>query len=285
MAMLTFTGCWSAEDPVNNSDAGTGDSGSGSDADGDTDADADSDSDADSDGDGDTDADSDSDADTDADSDGDTDADGDGDSDADTDSDSDSDSDTDTQDGCVEVGGVCKFACPDGTSWESSYTDCTLNRLCCMPRDTDSPCPGFEDIETGICWQNPAEDVGRAGKHAKTYCENRGWRLPSIDELRTLVDGCDLPDCIDLPDDYYEHNCEGCEPDAGPSDGCYWKDGLDGLCWMYWSDTPARSTSSLYWLAVDFRAGSIVESSSNDVPHGFRCRCIISGGLDQGRFR
>jgi hypothetical protein len=272
---IFFVGCWESNISVSTADAALTDGGSNTDADSDsdTDTDTDSDSDTDTDNDSDTDADTDTDSDNDSDTDADTDTDSDNDSDTDADTDSDSDSDSDTGVDCLISGGECKLACSDGTSLDDSYTDCKQNKFCCMPNDIDAHCSGYEDTTTGICWQNPAEDVKRSGRQASKYCHNRGWRVPTIVELMTLVDGCDMSQCNPLTD--YDENCYYiCEENKGPDGGCYWFGDLEGPCGRYRSSTFFNLGSDQFVLL--FESGSIHTDEFEFLPSATFVRCLIS---------
>jgi len=196
--------------------------------------------------------------------------------DLDTDSDTDSDSDTDTD------------------------TD----------SDTDSdqePC--WCDTATGLCWQNPPDDIQMnwytaSGKKndeynpegVPGYCEYNewggynDWRLPDIDELISLIRGCvdgkvtgDLstsicgvedPDCLD----YYCHdknNCSGCSYLRGPcEDGCYWHPEIEGKCSWYWSSSIVfvygEEWGSTAW-GVNFNYGDLDSENKSDER---RVRCV-----------
>jgi len=107
------------------------------------------------------------------------------------------------------------------------------------------------DADTDLCWQNPQragldlDDVGLIAAEAQPYCESlvlggySDWRVPTIDELRTLIAG-NAPtqpagDCRVSAGagtfDGFERICHGDKPFAGPAaNGCYWKSGLTGRC-------------------------------------------------------
>ena len=125
----------------------------------------------------------------------------------------------------------------------------------------------FADTDSGLGWQNPSnyhadyapEPIPEGEHHsvdwaaAAAYCEDLtwggfdDWRLPSIDALRTLVDGCPSQafegscpvhnngcpagDCID--------ECPACDEENGP----YWKTGLMG---------PAVAPSRTQGWSIDF---------------------------------
>jgi len=124
----------------------------------------------------------------------------------------------------------------DGSGWE--LCDCTYHTIWC-------------DGATGLCWQDPQKDaytegdIGLVSQETVRYCNELvfsgydDWRLPDIDELRTLIDGCPDSetggDCPLIGGSPFSHgqneNCMGCEEFTGPGvGGCYWKDTLTETC-------------------------------------------------------
>lgn len=85
----------------------------------------------------------------------------------------------------------------------------------------------WTDATTGLTWQMPSAVHVMNWNEALDYCaglydEGGGWRLPSIDELRTLVRGC---------------------PATEPGGAC----GVTETCldlWQCFTDTPESSTSA-----------------------------------------
>jgi hypothetical protein len=116
----------------------------------------------------------------------------------------------------------------------------------------DSDCSGvgvWYDPESDLCWEDPPHGGYELGlAQASSYCEGLllggldDWRLPVIQELISLIQGCDQSDCgVVDPDCLGWWDCAGdctfCEINAGPGDGgCYWDPALAGDCpgW-YWS--------------------------------------------------
>ena len=90
------------------------------------------------------------------------------------------------------------------------------------------------------------------------------WRLPTICELRSLIEGCDntmvtgqcgitdgcLSDtCMDWT------YCKGCNATEGPADGCWWQSSLEGECMSYWSSSISdEDTYQIYMVRFDLAA-------------------------------
>ena len=146
-----------------------------------------------------------------------------------------------------EDGEAQKCFCPDGTisnqscrndgsGWESC--DCSYYIIWC-------------DNATDLCWQNPQKDAfdyddpGLTQPDAIRYCEELvlggydDWRLPDIDEMRTLIRGnpptetggeCPLIDGSSM-DDMSHEACSVNTEFGGPGvGGCYWSPELTGTC-------------------------------------------------------
>ena len=122
-------------------------------------------------------------------------------------------------------------------------------------------------------WMKWAEDNNGQGynwEQAKQYCETltfegySDWRLPTIDELRTLLRGCNntvMGGSCKVGNGCYNHNncaqdvCMGCEELKGPgTNGFYQVDSLGGN--GMWSSTTDQANQEFAW-AIDFRNGHI----------------------------
>jgi hypothetical protein len=148
--------------------------------------------------------------------------------------------------------------------------------------DDDTNSAIWADTSTGLIWQN-GSDVGwdlRFWFMANLYCENLDWggyvdwRLPTIDELRTLIGGCAATetggacgvqdDCADST--CWSDPCSGCDSLDGPGPhGLYWPDGMDGAYYWagipgYWSSTPVAD-QTLQWWSACYDTGSIYNIS------------------------
>jgi hypothetical protein len=129
-----------------------------------------------------------------------------------------------------------QFLKADGSGWEEC--ECTTYSIWC-------------DDDTGICWQDPQkdaydlEDPGLTQPDALRYCEELvmggydDWRLPNIDEMRTVIVGnaltevggeCPVNDGSPK-NDGYDEACLPITSCAGPGMGdCYWIPEFTGTC-------------------------------------------------------
>ncbi len=128
----------------------------------------------------------------------------------------------------------------------------SLSPLSCSDDDDDDHRveQTWRDESTGLTWQ-VASVCCMNERNAKNYCESLswagfdGWRLPTIDELRSLVRGCEdtaAAGACGVHDDCnlttcWTDACLGCEAEEGPNAGCYGEPNLPGVCERYWSST------------------------------------------------
>lgn len=106
------------------------------------------------------------------------------------------------------------------------------------------------DTKTQLTWQRAASPNVMAWGDAKYYClalnlNGMGWRLPSVNELDTIVDETRAPTI---------------DPVAFPI----------ALGEGFWSSSPVAGYAGFAWL-VDFNNGA---SYSNDVDSPYRARCV-----------
>jgi hypothetical protein len=151
--------------------------------------------------------------------------------------------------------------------------------------DTDSGddwCDGWLDQQTDLCWENPQSDQERTFAQAESYCVNLegDWRLPLIQELISLIQGCGSnecgvtdPDCLE--DECSEgSDCDSCTQNNGPADnGCYWLPELMGSCDEpigHWSSSEDADTSNFNWIV----AFSWAEIGTEPVGASRRVRCV-----------
>lgn len=181
--------------------------------------------------------------------------------------DTDGDNDTDTSDN-------------DATEMESADTD------------IESANGMWHDTITGLIWQNPPAGDSMILQKAAAYCENLSldnrwdWRLPTIDELRSLVRGCSTTitggscgiggDCFSWNECRVEEDCDGCSEGGGPAEGCYWPSELQGSCHNYESSSFQADSSCSEW-SLDFSTGLI--SSTGFCANGTlnHVRCVRGG--------
>ncbi len=143
------------------------------------------------------------------------------------------------------------------------------------------------DLATSLMWQ---KDFGgkRVFAGAWVYCDDLSlggytdWRLPQIEELRTLIVGCPATTaggscpadskCGPAQADCLNDSCEGCAVGGGlgPS-GCYLPPIFDVSCEWYWADTtaPWGSTQGFKFFVHFDTSYTNVGDIGNEL--GFRC--------------
>jgi hypothetical protein len=166
--------------------------------------------------------------------------------------------------------GTCSFpAWPSGTTMVDQGNGTVLDPAPCLIwQKTPPPNQSFHDALV-YCANNAA---GLPGEY---------WRLPNIDEVRSLVRGCaatktDGPCWV--TDECKETfclggaECDGCASGGGPS-GCYWDPVLAGECGRLWSSTIRYGVEGNVW-TVHFEQAVVqgVDSTSS-----FGARCVRSG--------
>ncbi len=165
-----------------------------------------------------------------------------------------------------------------------------VDQVCVQDEDAsdgdDSRTDGDSTNVVGLVWQDPPAGDSMEWQDAIDYCDDLSldghsdWRLPSISELRSLIRGC--PDTVtggtcgvtDSCTDsscWSQSNCWSCSGDAGPADGCYWPDEMEGPCRWYWSSSPVEDDGYEAWV-VSFDSGHV---NYYGVDNGYyRVRCV-----------
>lgn len=146
----------------------------------------------------------------------------------------------------------------------------------------DEPGTWF-DPSSGLTWQNPPYSGTKVWDDAKSYCASlslagRGWRLPTISELRSLIRGCAatqtggscrvMDSCLSWST-CRDASCVGCTSNQGPAGGCYGPGELSGTCGRYWSSSPVADPGGTAFL-VNFDYGR-VSNAYPDTGVGVRC--------------
>ncbi len=156
--------------------------------------------------------------------------------------------------------------------------------------DTDGECAwGWGDSTRGLCWQDPPSNSQMFVSNALKYCQDMSlddhsdWRLPNINELRSLIRGCPAnglggacgvsdPGCLNKGS--CRSACESCTERQGPGkESCYWSAELGGACdTKFWSSSEVESDSEKKWF-VNFANGEV---GFNPGESGFAVRCVRS---------
>ncbi|MHC4643855.1 MAG: Lcl C-terminal domain-containing protein [Planctomycetota bacterium] len=133
---------------------------------------------------------------------------------------------------------------------------------------TEPQCPGWLDVVAGLCWEDQPAASPMTYEWGGERCEDVSaeyggeWRLPLIQELRSLIQGCVTVDCGVTDPSCLSNSCLSgplCIPcsfmDGPGPDGCYWDPELDGPCEWYWSASPGNNPA--YGWGVKFQYAEI----------------------------
>jgi hypothetical protein len=142
------------------------------------------------------------------------------------------------------------------------------------PDDDSSDETTWTDPTTGYMWQNGAAvgAVDYVWAEAQNYCAGlfwggySGWRLPDINEIRSLIRGCAATETggsCEVTDSCLASACgmgtcdRECSFLGGPGPGgAFWPPELSGVDYWYWSSSPVTDYKNAAWL-VNFYGGAI----------------------------
>jgi len=199
------------------------------------------------------------------------------------------------------TGVACSHVGKDAVLWEPDGGDSDTDTDSDSDTDTDSDtgtafdCEGdgvWLDEESGLCWQDPPDDTLKTWQDASDDCDELeqdgydDWRMPNIDELRSLVQGCPPtePDGECLVQDGSSSGdlndpCWGCFDNefGGPGEsGCYWDPDLSGLCTTRcWSASSFSDDENRVWILV-FKHARVLGITWDDGTVSYS-RCVRNG--------
>ena len=154
----------------------------------------------------------------------------------------------------------------------------------------DSPCQSggvgtWTDPNTKLDWQLVPTGRKIHWSKAQAHCAglnlggHRGWRLPTIGELRSLIRGCPKTEAggscnIGAGQTLKMHSrdhasCFGCAHGDGPADRCYWPDKMQGTCLWYQSSSFVEDVGDTLW-GVGF-GDACVSTADVKSPRFVRC--------------
>lgn len=150
--------------------------------------------------------------------------------------------------------------------------------------DDDSGGDTWTDPNTNLMWEVKCGNWQK-WDDAITYCEALvlngydDWRLPNIDELRTLIRGCPSTEsggaCGVTTKCLFTacwNNCGECSWGEGPVNGCFWPEELvrpDCVCIWLWSINEVRDLEDAAW-TVNFE-NAWVDWGHKDYPTEVIC--------------
>ena len=127
---------------------------------------------------------------------------------------------------------------------------------------------GLSYCEGDLCWELTPSTASMNFFQATDYCENltldnkNNWKMPNIDELRTLVKGCPK---FETSGTCYPHILEG-----PGKNGCYWDFSLEGSCGAYGSSSAVPGNEGFVW-SISFHIAQIEPQPADDSYFPVRC--------------
>jgi hypothetical protein len=175
----------------------------------------------------------------------------------------------------IETEGV-QVCVDEGTRWNDCQCGDGVNPEPDTDSDTDTDvtsgiliCDGGKwDPITNLCWQDPPSDNFVNWSDAIIGCDNlvlgghSDWRLPDIEELISLIRGCQdgtatgdvsrsfctIVGCEEADNCDETSTCESCSLASDlEAEFCYWDTSLTGLCHWYWSSSPYADGTTFAW--------------------------------------
>jgi len=194
---------------------------------------------------------------------------------------------------CDTTFNKCEQACVNwscGMDHEVNCGECVSGETCTYSHTCVNAV--FNDSGSGLQWQNYDIDSFVTFEKAVAYCENlelgsySNWRLPSIEELRSLVRGCDKTftggtcniqnHCTETSSGC-SVSCFGCSSGEGPDENyLYWPTELNlPSMYKYWSSTLYDGERKAW--TMDFEnAGIYAYKVSNTSPSALCVRDLNS---------
>ena len=179
---------------------------------------------------------------------------------------------------CMNLGGAWSPGGSSGTGEDISAEDTTEDTGSTAPEDTTTNPPETQEPETtgngcpkdfpdkhdDVCWSEN-HPMFQDWSSAEKFCAASNGRLPTVDELRTLIKDCPSTEtggtcgvtdsCLDK-DACWDATCEGCEKDTSGKYSVFGDTSASCPGWATSSDATAGASIGNKW-NIDFRDGSI----------------------------
>ncbi len=169
----------------------------------------------------------------------------------------------------------------------AALSSCAPHHLQSPVVPADASCVGgWVDQATGLCWQPEAREYPLVWSAAGDYCADLSlgghvdWRLPTVDELRTLVrecpttehgGSCRVTDGSPLRD-WSMGECLGCAHLQGSGEGgAYWDSAMVGpTSYGFWSSSEVVDRLGESW-SISSEGAFLVREAQSASDHHVRC--------------
>ncbi len=192
---------------------------------------------------------------------------------------------------CVCTPKTCDQLGRECGNWDNGCGSIISCGSCDAGQCNDGTCALMTWVDEGsnLEWEVSHSCVQPTWEGAKTYCDNleldgSDWRLPTINELRSLVRGCwdsySAGACgvrvSCLSKSCETSSCDGCSGGLGPSEGgLYWPHEVTGCPTglpTYWTSSEVSDQSEYCWV-VDFYDGEVSSKYCGPTLSG-HVRCV-----------
>ena len=181
----------------------------------------------------------------------------------------------------------CELECtaPQTCQVVNGFERCVCEPTC-VGNGSLCDCWGWPDPTTGLTWQNPVSQMTHNVYSGTIYCNGvviggyTDWRLPTIEDFRSLVRGCEAtalggacPVMNDSATTARTSSCDGCGSDGPGANGEYWDRALDPFRVGYatfWSSSIPTDDDTLAW-QIDFVNGARISADANVYASAVMC--------------
>ena len=198
---------------------------------------------------------------------------------------------TGLQDECIGGACICQPECDgkecgdDGCG--GSCGECESSWLCNVDQQCFDPWAGtvWTDPESGLMWESAPSGGSGYWSNMKEHCSSLSlanhsdWRMPNIDEIRSLIRGCpatafnssqcNIKEGGCLASSCKDDSCAGCPIGEGPAEGYYRPDEVDLGGSFYWSTSLEPDYGSVW--GVQFDMGVVTPTPPDHSPWPVVC--------------
>ncbi len=167
-------------------------------------------------------------------------------------------------------GEACSFRCLDSCKWDGKW---------CLPECSPTSGTPCRDSTSGLTWSSRSDQMYWSS--AESYCENLtegnhdDWKMPNIDELRTVIRNCDNTQtggacAISDPDHLSSSDNKNCSCDSIQNNEGYYSKLGDEDAITLWSSSVRSDDTNSAW-CITFTSAYILNLNKSGYSRNVRC--------------